>query len=155
MERQASWRRRWIYFKVEYASVACSRYIWDLRIGCAFGRVAEHIDKLNMEPSPIIIGDTYNCLTRRRYVLDTMRVHGRLGSPLTSGVLYARTFPLATPLLKSSQAKILREDGFRFARCNLPPQKLHNVGVTEIRGLYYRFMGKSYLTDVLETMRLE
>ena len=42
--------------------------------------------------------------------------------------------------------------GFAFLKVNQRPPKPRARGITEIRGPYYRPMGKRYLADILETM---
>ncbi|KAL8646998.1 MAG: hypothetical protein Q9226_006618 [Calogaya cf. arnoldii] len=47
------------------------------------------------------------------------------------------------------------DNGFGFARANPRPPEPRQLGVTEIRGPYYSVMGKSYLSDVLETWLMD
>lgn len=68
---------------------------------------------------------------------------------------FDRSFSSTRSLARQTSPGILLEDkenGYGFVRHNPRPTKPRSTGVTEIRGPYYSAMGKSYLSDVLETM---
>lgn len=68
---------------------------------------------------------------------------------------FDRSFSSTRSLARHTSPVVLLEDkenGYGFVRHNSSPTKPRSTGVTEIRGPYYSVMGKSYLSDVLETM---
>lgn len=68
---------------------------------------------------------------------------------------FHRSFSSTHSLARETSPGILLEDkenGYGFVRHNPRPTKPRSAGVTEIRGPYYSAMGKSYFSDVLETV---